>query len=486
MNNEIRKNPSFKLSVAVMLICMSTIIVGVLILKLRAEVLLCIMTTFIAIISKKLGYTWYEMENAIGIKMGNSTPVILMILVVGMVVGTFMYSGSIPMIVYYVLKVINPNYVIISAFFTCCVFSMITGSSWSSAGTAGVVFMGIAQGLGVPLHITAGAIVSGSIFGDKMSPLSETTNLAPLCAGADLFDHIKSMFWTTIPATIIAVIVYLIAGSKVVVTGSGLPETTIQMLETLDGMYSWNILLLLPFIVVIYGAIKKKPTVPTLFISVLSALALGTLYQGFDLASGFKSAVSGFNLSMIYENEAIYEVSKLLNRGGMTSMTGIVLIIYCGYAFASILSKVGYLDIALAPITNRVKTKTQAVLAVLFAVFLIFVSVGNTYIAFILVPEIFRSKFIELRIAPKVMSRSLEDIGTVFGALLPYSGSAVFYCATLGVSLYGVNGYAPWAILSYIVPICAVICAITGLGVYSMSDQEYADAKFKLEEEKAV
>ena len=476
-----KKSPSLNMSIFVIGISLLVMIVGIVFFKLSSEMLLCLIAMFAAIAAMRLGYNWQELEEAIAERMGKTIPTLLLIWMIGMIVGSFIYSGTIPMIIYYGLITINPSWVIFSAFIMCIIFSVATGSSWSSAGTVGVAFMGVAQGLGVPLHITAGAIITGSIFGDKLSPLSETTNLAPLCAGAKLYDHIKAMLWTTIPPTIISAIVYIIVGSKYSVQGGVLPESTVAMIEGLSSVYKWNIILVIPFLIIIFGGLTKKPPVPTLFISVLAALAIGFFYQGFPLNVGFKSVVNGFTSSSVYAGELPAPVLSLLNRGGMKSMVSVILIVFCGYSFAAIISKAGFLDKICDPIVGRIKTSSQLILATLATVFFIFVATGNAYVAFILVPEIYRKKYAELGIAPMVLSRSLEDVGTVFGALLPWSSSAVFYTATLGVAMYGAEGYAIWSIMSYLSPVFAVLCAITGLGVYKLSKQEQEEAIKKLE-----
>jgi len=467
-----RKKPSYKTSVLVIGVSLLVMVIGVAILKLSAEILLCLIALFAAIAAMRLGYTWRELEDAISDKMRDTIPTLLIIWIIGMVIGSFMFSGSIPMVIYYGLKWISPQWVILSAFITCIIFSTVTGSSWSSAGTAGVAFMGVAQGLGIPLNITAGAVISGSIFGDKLSPLSETTNLAPLCAGANLYDHIKSMLWTTLPSTIIAAIVYIFVGRNYNIATNELPETTIAIMNSLDNMFEWNILLLIPFIIILIGAITKKPPVPSLFISVISALVIGVAYQGFPLTEGFKSALNGFNTSMIYQGELPESVLTLLNRGGMKSMVSVITIVFCGYAFASIISKAGFLETALEPITSKIKTSTHLILSTLATVLLIFLATGNAYVAFILVGEMYKEKYSKMDIAPMVLSRSLEDVGTTLGSLIPWSSSAAFYGATLGVSMFGAQGYAPWSFISYLSPIFAVICAITGKGVYRLDKEE--------------
>ncbi len=462
--------PTFSRSLLMVGSSFAIIIIGTLIYKLKSEVLLFIAATIMTIGALRLGYTWQELEEAISQRIGKTTGVLLLLWGVGMVIGTFMFSGSIPMIIYYGIKLIKPSFLILSAFVTCLIFSVITGSSWSSAGTIGIAFAGMAQTLGVPKSITIGAVLAGSIFGDKMSPLSETTNLASLCSEANIYDHIKSMLWTTVPPSIIAGVVYFVTGIGLGTTNNILPLSTLEMLTSLDNIFKWNILLLLPLIIILYGSFTKKPAVPTLFISSLSAIIIGVIFQGFSLRDGFTSAVSGFNVNMVYNDNIVPEITKILNRGGMTSMVSVVLIVFCGYTFAAITSKAGYLDIVLEPMLYRIKTQAHLILATLFTMLLMMFATGSAYIGFILVPEMYRKKYIEFKVAPNVLSRSLEDIGTVTGALIPWGISAAFYTTTFGIPVFGTEGYAVWTILPYLIPIFAIIYAFTGIGVYKLTD----------------
>jgi NhaC family Na+:H+ antiporter len=469
-----KRIPTFSRSLLMVGSSFTIIIIGTLIFKLRSEVLLFIAATIMTIGALRLGYTWQELEDAISQRIGKTTGVLLLLWGVGMVIGTFMFSGSIPMIIYYGIKLIKPSFLILSAFITCLIFSVITGSSWSSAGTIGIAFVGMAQTLGVPRTITIGAVLAGSIFGDKMSPLSETTNLASLCSEANIYDHIKSMLWTTVPPSIIAGIVYYVAGIGLGPTESNIiPASTLEMLTSLDNIYDWSILLLLPLIIILYGSFTEKPAVPTLFISSLSAIAIGVMFQGFSITDGFTSAVSGFNINMVSNDNALPEIAKILNRGGMISMVSVVLIVFCGYTFAAITSKAGYLDIVLEPMLNRIRTQAHLILATLFTMLLMMFATGSAYIGFILVPEMYRKKYKEFRVAPNVLSRCLEDIGTVTGALIPWGISAAFYTATFDISVYGYEGYAVWTILPYLIPIFAIMYAVTGIGVYKLTEDEH-------------
>ena len=237
-----------------------------------------------AVIAICLGYTWDEIMNSIVEKLSKTMPAIFILIIVGFLIGTWMIGGTIPMMVYYGLKIINPSFLIVTAFLVTAIVSICTGTSWGSAGTIGVALMGIASGLGAPLPIVAGAVVSGAYFGDKMSPLSDTTNLAPIAAGSKLYDHIGHMLWTTGPGFIICCIVYTVVGMNLSGLSGTEPEKVSAILDTLHQIFSFNPLIILPVIIVLYGSIRKKPTIPVMLISSAVAMFNGVVFQGFKLA----------------------------------------------------------------------------------------------------------------------------------------------------------------------------------------------------------
>jgi NhaC family Na+:H+ antiporter len=485
------RKPTMAESIVALMILVVVIFFGYMMFRLRVEVLMIISAVGAGIMAHRLGYTWNDMEEAISKKLAKATPAILIIWIIGIVVASLMFSGSIPMLIYYGIKMVNPKIVIISAFFTCMVFSTVTGSSWASAGTAGVAFIGIAASLGVRLDITAAAIICGATFGDKLSPLSETTNLAPACAGANLYDHIRSMMWTTLPATVIAFIVFMIAGNNLTIEATVLPESAVEMLDSLSAMFSWNILLILPFLIILAGSLTKKPPVPTILLASFTAIAIGVWYQGFSLTDGVYGALNGFRITMVntpgFDAGAVPKtVMTLLNRGGIKSMVGVVVIIYCGYAYASIITMAGFLETAIRPLALSIKNRGSLMALTLTTEFLLLLFSGNSYTGTIIVPEMYKRMFLKFGMPPKTLSRTLEDVGTIMAPLVPWGSSGAFYVATLGVGIFGAGGYAPWLVTAYATPIIAMILAITGIGIYKMNNEqieyelEKYDAEFKV------
>lgn len=463
------------------LLTLVVILIGGTYLKLRYELLMVIVAVVAGCVAVyRCHIPWKEIEDSISFKMKSVTPTILLIFSTGLLIASLIYSGSVPMIIYYGLKIINPKYLYVSAFLLCAIMSTATGSSWSSAGTAGVAMFGMAIGMGASLPITVGAIITGSIFGDKLSPLSETTNMAPACAGTDIYSHIRSMMWTTLPPSLIGCVVWLFAGFTLNGGSAGTPESATVMLDQMSQIYRFNILLLLPFVIIIYAAISKRPVIPCMTLTILTALVLGWLVQGFSLERGFYFALNGFTLTgssgAVPELpfEASQELVKLLQRGGAKSMAGTVIMCYAGFSCAAIIARAHYLDVLLSGMTAKLNTRLKAMAAALGTNIFIMIATGTAYIAFIMVSEMYRKVFLKNNMGAQVLSRTLEDVGTCLGCLIPWSLSGAYYAGLFGLPIYGEGGYALWTILPYATPLIALLLAALGLGMYPMSEDEHS------------
>src|SRR5699024_145683 len=326
---------------------------------LSPEPLLILSSIFAGFIAMRLGVNWEVPLKGFRERLDIAMPAILVLISIGILIGTWMHAGTIRMMIYSCIEMISPQFIVLIAFIVSAIISIVTGTSWGSAGTVGVALMGIATGLGVSLPATAGAVVAGAYFGDKLSPLSDTTNLAPIAAGSKLYEHIKHMFYTTIPAAVISMIAYLIVGFNISSDDATAPEEMTSMLTTLDDMFKWNILLLLPAAMVLYGSIRKKPTLPTIIFSSVVAGAIAIFYQGFSFPDVFASTVTGFDVSMIakegFNPDTVPEqVTELVTQGGMQSMTSVILIAFSAFAFAGIITKSGALDVIMATLLKIV------------------------------------------------------------------------------------------------------------------------------------
>ena len=464
-----KKKPTLAQALTPIIFMVVALALGYGVFKINAEsIIIC--SAFIAgIIALKLGYTWEDMQNAIVEKIASALPATLILWSVGLLIGSLMFSGAVPMIIYYGVQMINPKFILLTAFLASAILSVVTGTSWGAAGTIGVAMMGIAGGLGVSLPATAGAVVSGSFFGDKLSPLSDTTNLAPMAAGSELYEHIKHMLYTTVPASLLAMVVYLFAGFS----ASGdlvRPESVQLMMDQLDTMFNFNIVLLLPFVLVILGSIKKWPTIPTMLGTSLLTVVLGAAVQGFNVVDGFTSLISGFDITMTgFTGTPTAEVIKLINRGGVVSVTSTTVLIFCAMGFAGIVSVSGMLDVVLDLLMSKVKSTAGIIISTIVSCFTVAFVTGSSYLSILVPGELFKEVYPKKNLHPKNLSRTLEDSGTVLVPLIPWSAAGAYMAATLGVDTLQ---YLPWAILNYSGIVFAIIFAITGFGIAKLDKNE--------------
>ena len=438
------------------------------------EPLLIIVACVAAFVAWRVGCTWDDMLDEISQKIAKGMPAILILITVGAMVGTWMTSGTIPMMIYYGVQIVSPKWLLVTAFLITCLVSVATGTSWGSVATMGVALMGIASALGVNPAATAGAVIAGSYFGDKISPLSDTTNLAPLAAGSNLYEHIGHMFWTTVPATIVSLVVYAVVGLNANTAAGATSEAVTNMMAQLDQMYDWNILILLPVILVLAGSLLKLPTIPVMILSTVVAGVEGIFMQGISLGNVLTSTVSGFNVTMITRPgfdaaNAAFEVTKLLNRGGMNGIMSTTLLVFCAFCFAGIMSRAGCLEVVLKAILSVAKTTGSLILATVISCITMALTTGNSYLSILIPGEMFRDAYKERGLHPKNLSRTLEDAGTVFVPLVPWSAAGAYMTATLGVETLD---YLPWAILCYTGFIFAIIYGYTGIGIAKLPKEE--------------
>ena len=458
-----KKEPSFLLAVTPILVMIVGLAVGVGYMKLKVEPIILIAALVAGGIAWRLGYSWKELQEGVIEKISSSLPALMILWAVGLLIGSWVFSGTIPMIIYYGVDLISPEYLVFTAFIIAAIISTTTGTSWGSAGTVGVAIMGIAKGLDVNLAATAGAVVAGAYFGDKLSPLSDTTNLAPIAAGSELYEHIRHMFYTTIPATIVALAAYLFFGSAAASGGANVSESVLLLQSQLDKIFHWNILLLLPVFLVLAGSVLKWPTIPVMIIASLFSVALGVIIQGFSLKNGFISVMTGFNVTMSgVEMEFSKDITKLLNRGGVSSVNSTTILVICAMGFAGIISKTGMLTKVLHTIMARVKSAAGVIISTIGSCLTVAFVTGSSYLSILIPGEMFKDFYKEKNLAAKNLSRTLEDSGTVIVPLIPWSAAGAYMTATLGVPTVE---YLPWAILNYMGVVFAIILALTGIGI---------------------
>lgn len=438
-------------------------------LGLATEVLITLSCIVAGCMAYYLGYSWQELIDAAVQKVSDTLSATFILWSVGFLIGGLMFCGAIPMIINYGVQLVNPRFMLVTAFLSSALLSIVTGTSWGAAGTIGVAMMGIAGGLGVSLPATAGAVVSGAFFGDKLSPLSDTTNLAPMAAGSNLYEHIKHMLYTTVPASIVALIVYLIVGLK---TNGTLvtPENVKLMIEQLHEMFNFNPVILLPFVLVIAGSLLKWPTIPTMIGSGFLGVILGITVQGFSLIDGCTALISGFDVTMTgFTGEASADILRLLNRGGVNSVISTTVLVFVAMAFAGIVSVSGMLDKVLELLLKHVRSTTGLVGSTILACFTVALTTGSSYLSILVPGQLFKDAYAKKGLAAKNLSRTLEDSGTVIVPLVPWSAAGAYMSVTLGVATLE---YLPWSVMNYMGIVFAVILAITGFGIAKIKTEE--------------
>lgn len=435
------------------------------------QALLLIAAAIASIIAKRVGYTWKDMINGISDKIHSSLPSLFVMVCVGAMIASWMVSGTIPMMIYYGIKIIDPQFLFVTAFLVTAIISTFTGTSFGSAGTAGVAVMGIAIALGVPLEIAAGAVISGAVFGDKLSPFSDTTILAPIAAGSELYEHIRHMLYTTGAATITCLIAYTFIGFSMPVEAMANPETVNAVLKNLEALYSFNWILLLPPILVFYGAYTKKPTIPMLLFSSLLGIIFGMIFQNFTLKTAMMAFVNGFKVDMLSSSshvESVKAITTLLNRGGLMGMMSTVLLVFCAFAFAGIFSKAGCIEVILTKIVNSITSVGNLIAATVGSTLFMSIVTGSSYLALLIPGEMFKDLYKKFGLEAKNLSRTLEDAGTCAVPIVPWSVAGTYMTATLGVSTFD---YMPWAILCYSSMIFAIIFGYTGFGIAKIKNK---------------
>ncbi|WP_232092225.1 Na+/H+ antiporter NhaC [Photobacterium damselae] len=406
-----------------------------------------------------------DIQNAIIDRLAKTLPAVFILVLVGGLIGSWMVGGTIPMLVYYGLKIISPEYLVLTSFLVTCMVSLCTGTSWGSAGTIGVALMGIATGMDANLAAVAGAVVSGAYFGDKISPLSDSTNFAPVVAGTDLYSHIQHMLWTTIPAFILSAVVFFFVGSHDVTADT--PEKVIAMLANIEQLFSLNIFLLLPPALILWGAIRKLPTIPLMLLAIAIGIFNAVTFQGFSLVTALTAMLNGFNASMFADAglsnvTVVSDVLTLVNRGGMTSMMGVVLLVFCAFSFAGTLALTGALNVLVDLLSKGIKGTASLIGATIVTTITVVCTTSDGKLALLIPSELFRDTYKRMQLDPKNLSRTIEDAGTIIEPLVPWTNAGVFMAATLGVSTLD---YMPWAIQNYSAIFFAMLWAVTGVGI---------------------
>lgn len=395
------------------------------------------------------GYGWDDVQTETGAKIAAALPAIVILLAIGILIGSWMFSGTIPAMVYYGIELISPRFIVLTAFLATAAMSLASGTSWGSAGTIGVALMATAAALEAPLAITAGAVVSGAYFGDKMSPISDSTNISAIGAGADLYDHIAGMVYTAGPSFVIAFLVYLFAGfAGHSGGGSEIPEAARLVQKNIASAFDLGILPFIPPLIAILGMVRRYPAALVILASSITALGVGMLANGLGAPDALRAAINGFNVEMLGPDAASMSDStrSLLNRGGMASMAFTLLFIFSAFLMAAAMEVSGALSRLLNAMLARVRSIFSLIAATMAAGATLISMTSHGGVTALIVGNLYQKPFDEMRLSRRNLSRSIEDSVTIVEPLLPWTVSAVFMATTLGVPTIE---YAPWALFCF-------------------------------------
>ncbi len=395
----------------------------------------------------RLGAGWSDIERAAGEKFAAVLPVIFILLAIGMLIGTWMLSGTIPYLVAYGLRLVSPDYLVLTAFLATSLMSIATGTSWGSAGTVGVAMMGMAAALDAPLPVVAGAVVSGAYFGDKLSPLSDTTNISAIAVGIPLYRHIRHLLYTSVPAFVIAFAVYLLVGGA----GATAADKAASLIAEIECVYDLPILAMLPPLVVIAAVIAKTPPALGIAASSLVAVIIGIFAQGFSVADAVEAAMRGFDVNMIASSgadpaSASAGFAKLVERGGVYSMSETLIVILAAFILAGAMEVSGALDALVRRLLMIARSTFTLIAAAAAAGAMTIALISHYGVTALLVGGLFKDAYVKRGLAEENLSRTLEDGAAIIEPVLPWTVSAVYMAGVVGVPT---ADYAPWALFCY-------------------------------------
>lgn len=416
-----------------------------------------------SVVGLKCGFSWQNIQNGMVRGITNALPATIILIIVGIMIGVWILAGVVPTLIFYGLTILSPAIFLPATVIICALTSLATGTSWGTTGTIGVALMGVGAGLGFPLPLVAGAVLSGAYFGDKMSPLSDTTNMAPALAGTDLFTHIKHMSYTTGVAISLTLVIEIVIGLQYG-SGEGDVERISTMLALLDENFTINIVMILPPIIVMAVSFKKMPAIPGITLGVLAGVILAVGLQGAQFDTIVNAAFNGFE--SVTGNE---DVDSLLSRGGMNSMMYTISLVIVAMMFGGVMER-----------TNQLKTIADKVLALAKSTGSLILSTALTciganmvlcdqYMAIVMGARSYAQAYRDRGIAPENLSRAVEDSATVTACLIPWNSGGAYQAATLGVATFA---YAPFAFFCWLSPILTILYGYMGWTITKLDPEK--------------
>ena len=401
-----------------------------------------------SLVALKIGYSWKFIENSMIKGISQAMQSIIILAIIGVLIGIWILAGVVPTMIYYGLMILKPSIFLVATVLITSITSLATGTSWGTAGTMGIALMGIASGLGIPAPVTAGAVLSGAYFGDKMSPLSDTTNLAPAMAGTDVFTHIKAMFKPTLIAYGLTLLIFGFLSLKYKGASADLSNVDVIANGLKDSFTISPVLLLAPLVVIISIA-KKLPAVPGISIGIIIAAILGPIYQGVNFGDILSAGLNGY-----VSNTGLEAVDKLLTTGGLNNMMSSISLTIIAMMFGGIAEETGILEAIVKKFLHRVQSVVGLVISTILTCFFTNATMPEQYISIVVPGRMFKNEYKDRKIDPRLLSSTLESGGTVTSAMIPWNTCGTYMSTVLGVSTVH---YLPFLFFNLLMPLIQVI-----------------------------
>lgn len=452
-----KKNPTFGQAIALVAVVFAVILIAMALFHIDPHMPVFIAIALVNAFGLYLGYRWEELEKCMFSTVASALQPMFLIMMIGMVVGGWIASGTVPYMIYWGMQILSPKWFLLTTVILCSVMSISLGSSWTTIGTIGVALMGVGGGLGIPAPMTAGAILTGSFFGDKQSPLSDTTNFAPAVAGTDLYSHVRSMLWTTIPGLGLSMVGFTFLGFRYA-TGDIDHAQLDQFLNALNGAFNMNVLLLVPMVVLVFMIIKKTPAVLAMGIAALLGVVFAMVFQGVSFGDALTYIHYGYKA-----NTGVEIVDKLLTRGGLNSMMWTISLMMMALCMVGVLEKTKVLNVILEKIARVVSKPFGLITTTLISCIGFSCVAPESSMSMVLPGTMFAPAYDRLGIDKSVLSRTLEDGTTLVAPMIPWHTGGVYSAVTLGVATLS---YLPFYFLGIITPIVCIVMAFLNIGTF--------------------
>ncbi|MCE9675984.1 Na+/H+ antiporter NhaC [Paraclostridium bifermentans] len=449
-----KRKPTFQFAVLVMVAIISLTTVGMVVFKASITTMFLLSWLIVVPAAMKLGYTNSEIEE-MGFDVGKGAfQSNIIVLSVGVLIATWIAAGTIPTIVYSGLAIITPKYFLVTTLVVCSLTSIATGTSWGTLGTSGIALMSIGTSMGVPAGLTAGAIISGAFFGDKISPLSDSTNLSAAVCKTDVITHIKHMTLSAVPAYIICVVLYTVIGFKYANNTIDYNQIN-QVMEVLKANFNIGFVSIIPIIFLLILLLLQKPSIVSILASGVAGAIIAFFQEGESVSKLLNYMLNGFSI-----DTGLEYTDKLLNRGGIMSMAETVLLVFIVFVIAGILQKTGFLEVLLQPMLSKIgKSRTKLIGTTFISSYLANAFSSSMMFTSVFVGTIMEPLYKEFNLKPENLSRIIQDTATLGAPLIPWNSNAIFCSQTLGVSSFE---FIPYCFLNWITPLITFIYGVTG------------------------